>query len=85
MTKLTVAVDVDDVCADLLTEWLYRYNLEYEDNLTVADVDRWDLSEQVKPECGKKIYNYLRDPESTGYYSSTPGGCPRVPASSKAG
>lgn len=61
MNKLTIAVDVDDVCADLLTEWLRRYNRDHGDNLTPEDVDGWDLAPQVKTECGKLIYRYLHD------------------------
>jgi 5'-nucleotidase len=58
---LTIAVDVDEVCADLLGEWLRRYNVDYGDNLTVDDATDWDLTKVVKPECGQDIYRYLHE------------------------
>jgi 5'-nucleotidase len=58
---LTIAVDVDEVCADLLGEWLRRYNLKYDDSLTPDDAVHWDLTRVVKLECGEDIYSFLRD------------------------
>jgi 5'-nucleotidase len=57
---ITIAVDVDDVCADLLSEWLRRYNLDYGDSLLPEDITAWDLHQFVKPKCNKLIYEYLR-------------------------
>lgn len=62
MTRI-IAVDVDGVCADLHAEWLKRYNAEYSDDLTVSRIAQWDMVPAVKPECGKKIYKYLNDPD----------------------
>lgn len=59
----TIAVDVDGVCADLHVEWLRRYNAEFNDSLTVEGIHQWDMVPAVKPECGKQIYKYLRDPD----------------------
>jgi 5'(3')-deoxyribonucleotidase len=59
----TVFVDVDDVCALLHLTWLGHYNLDYHDNLTDKDMTDWDTSRIVKPECGIKIYDYLKDPK----------------------
>lgn len=56
---LTIGVDVDDVIYNLLKEWLARYNRDYNDNLTIEDIHAWDMTLFVKPECGKKIYDYL--------------------------
>lgn len=58
-----IAVDVDGVCADLHVEWLKRYNAEYGDTLTVADIHQWEMVTAVKPECGKSIYKYLSQPD----------------------
>lgn len=61
--KKVVFVDVDDVCALLHVEWLRRYNKDYNDNLTDKDMTDWGLHKLVKPECGVKIYSYLRCPD----------------------
>jgi 5'-nucleotidase len=56
------AVDVDSVVAELGDVWLGRYNKDYNDHLTSKDIRSWDTHLYVKPECGKKIYEYLEDP-----------------------
>jgi 5'-nucleotidase len=58
---LDIIVDIDDTIADLLTVWLSRYNADYNDHLTRDDITAWDLTKFVKPECGVKIYDYLKD------------------------
>jgi 5'(3')-deoxyribonucleotidase len=58
----TVLVDVDGTVARLHDEWYARYNQDYNDNLTEDKVISWSLHQYVKPECGKKIYDYLNDP-----------------------
>jgi 5'(3')-deoxyribonucleotidase len=58
-----LAVDQDQVLADLTSAWIERYNRDYNDILTVEDVTEWELENLVKPECGKKIYTYLDDQE----------------------
>jgi 5'(3')-deoxyribonucleotidase len=61
--KKRIAFDQDQVLADLLTEWVSRYNTEYNDNLRPEDIKNWNWHNLVKPECGKKIYNHT-PPES---------------------
>ena len=61
MINETLALDIDAVLADLQTEWLYRYNLDYKDNLKAEQILSWGMDEYVKPECGKRIYDYLLD------------------------
>lgn len=56
---MIIAVDVDGVVADMHTEWLNRYNVDYNDKLTIQDIVSWDTHLYVKPECGKNIYKYL--------------------------
>lgn len=60
---MIVAFDMDGPIADLHTEWYRRYNRDYNDDLSLDRVVTWDLHNYVKPECGKKIYDYLRDPD----------------------
>lgn len=65
---MTIGIDLDGVTADSLPKWLSMYNHDYGDNLTPDDIHGWDLVPYVKPECGKKIYDYLRRPD---FYKGT--------------
>lgn len=53
---------MDSVIVDLMSEWYRKYNLDYEDNLTIERAVSWDATEYVKKECGDKIYDYLLEP-----------------------
>lgn len=57
-----VAIDVDEVCADLLGEWLRRYNQEFGDSLLPEDCTDWDLTKFVVPQAKDEIYKYLTLP-----------------------
>lgn len=57
-----VFVDIDGVVADLLSEWLYRYNKDYDDDLLPRDITEWGIEKFVKPACGKKIFEYIENP-----------------------
>jgi 5'(3')-deoxyribonucleotidase len=57
-----IGMDVDGVCADLLSVWLYRYNKDYSDGLKLSNILDWNLHQFVKPECGTRMYNYIEDP-----------------------
>lgn len=63
MAKKRLAIDQDNVIADLLEEWVRRYNNDYNDNLTPGQIDCWNWSHLCKPECGEKIYTYMDDPD----------------------
>ncbi len=54
----TIAIDMDDVLNTLMPTWLQAYNRDYEDNCCPANIVDWDVWKHVKPECGKKIYDY---------------------------
>lgn len=58
---MIIWIDVDDTVADLITEWVRRYNADWNDTLTPADFTDWDCSMIVKPECGLGFYDYLLD------------------------
>lgn len=62
MTPKVIALDVDEVCADLLGEWIRLYNVEYDDTLLPEEVTDWDLRKVVKKECAEKMYELLRRP-----------------------
>lgn len=58
-SPMRVGLDVDDVLLNLMDRWLELYNEEWDDNLAKRDVTTWDFFEHVRPECGKKIYDFL--------------------------
>ena len=58
----TLCIDMDSVIVDLMSEWYQRYNADYRDNVTVERATDWDASKYVKPDCGVKIYEYLKQP-----------------------
>lgn len=58
---MLIGIDMDAIVADLLSEWVNRYNLEYNDKMTVADVTCWNWHKLAKPECGTKLYSILHD------------------------
>ena len=63
---LTIAIDMDDVLADLVPKWLSVYNKEWDDNLVKEDLLEWDITKFVKPECRDKVYEIImRD----GFYA----------------
>lgn len=64
-----ILCDVDQVVADLHRVWLRLYNADYNDTLTVHELVDWDMTKFVKPECGKKIEDYLYEP---GLYDYVP-------------
>lgn len=73
MSALTVLVDLDGICADILTPWLAEYNHEYNDNLTIEQITCWDLHEVVDPACGVKIYDYIERPGFFRHLKPIPG------------
>ena len=68
-SELIVASDCDGVIINLTYPWLKWYNRDWKDNLKYKDLIDWDLDKLVKPECGKKIYDYLEYP---GIYDEAP-------------
>lgn len=58
---MILALDVDGTCADTHTPWIARYNADWNDRLSLADITDWDISKFVKPDCGKKIFDYPED------------------------
>jgi 5'-nucleotidase len=66
---MRIAVDLDSTLNVLMPAWLDWYNAHYNDDLTDADITQWDIHELVRPECGARIYDFLRLP---GVFSSLP-------------
>jgi len=65
--------DMDGVIVNTHTPWLEEYNREYNDTLQYSDITSWGMHEFVKPECGTKIYDYLKQPGFFYYMDPLPG------------
>lgn len=57
----SIAIDLDSTLNNLDEVWVQRYNELYNDNL--KHFTCWDVTKCVKPECGKKIFDILLEPE----------------------
>jgi 5'-nucleotidase len=58
---MDILVDVDDTVCELMETWLMLYNQQYDDTLKKSDIIDWDISQFVKKDCGKKIYNFINN------------------------
>lgn len=59
--KPIILTDLDQTLSgDFHQIWLDLYNKDYGDNMTENDISTWDLHTIVKPECGEKIFDYLK-------------------------
>jgi 5'(3')-deoxyribonucleotidase len=67
MKSKTIAVDVDDVIAELHREWIRRYNRDFHDTLSLESMPYWKISTAIKPEAIPHIFNYLRDKDLYDY------------------
>jgi 5'-nucleotidase len=69
---MNVLIDVDDTICDFVSIWLECYGADYNHKLTKEDILTWDLSHYVKPECGIKVYDYLKMDNLNLYYCVSP-------------
>jgi 5'-nucleotidase len=60
--RIRIGVDLDSTLNTFEHEWLRRYNEDYNDSLIVENMIDWDPIKYIKPECGLKIFDYLREP-----------------------
>ncbi|OBG93863.1 hypothetical protein A9X05_09175 [Mycobacterium sp. E3298] len=65
--KKRIAIDQDQCLADILSEWLRRYNNEFNDNLKTCQMTHQNCHDITK--AGKQFYKYLDDPE---FFESLP-------------
>jgi 5'(3')-deoxyribonucleotidase len=65
MTKTfyTIALDIDDVCLDLMETWLWMYNHDFDDHLKREQIIDWSISNFVKPVAKIAIYQYIEKPD----------------------
>ena len=57
-----LALDIDDVCANLIPAWLEIYKLRSAHVLKREDITDWNISLFVKPEFREEIYSYIEMP-----------------------
>ena len=60
MSRFRIGIDQDGTLVSTNTKLLHLYNRDYDDNMKEEDITKWELSELVKPECGKKVLDYYR-------------------------
>jgi len=60
---MSIAVDLDGVVLNLIEEWLNLYNKKYEDTLKPSDILDWNTHKFVKSRCGKRIYQFIKNPK----------------------
>jgi 5'(3')-deoxyribonucleotidase len=58
-----IGIDVDDVCLNLVDNWLSKYNKDFNDNLEKNAITDWNIHNFVKEEAQKKFYEYIQDGE----------------------
>jgi 5'(3')-deoxyribonucleotidase len=58
----SIGLDLDTCLNNIEDHWLAQYNADYNDNITPENLLTWDTYKYVKPECGKKIYDYIERP-----------------------
>ena len=56
---MVIAVDIDDVCADLISAWLKAIKREFSVSLERKDIQSWAINEYVPKEVGNKVYDLL--------------------------
>lgn len=69
MSDLTVLVDLDSICADLLTPWIEAYNTEFGGNMTIADVTTFRITDLFRKDVQKQAYEII---ERVGFFRDLP-------------
>ena len=54
---MRIGIDLDDTINNLVDAWLKKYNLDYNDNVSIYDIKSWDIGDYTK--AGKGFYAYL--------------------------
>ena len=70
MYPITIALDVDEVCLNLIDTWLSLYESEFNDHIEKQSITDWDISKFVIPEAKKRIFEYIEYPDI--FYASKP-------------
>jgi len=62
---MLIVLDMDDVLTQTNQHWVDCYNKDWDDDRTLEHIKGWNIHYWVRPECGKRIYDYLSKP---GFY-----------------
>ena len=74
MEKLIIHFDSDGVLTNLAQRWREIYNDRYDDNLGIEVFRDWvDIARAVKPECGKKVFDLMKEPGMFASLEPLPG------------
>lgn len=63
MSKRTIWLDMDEVIVNFLGELFYQYNIKYDKNVKISDIESWEL----EPYIGKEGINIFQQP---GFFAS---------------
>jgi 5'-nucleotidase len=63
---LIIGMDVDDVVADLISEWLRRYRERTNHPLFPADIRTWEIAGYAKQMATNEFYGILHEPDLYG-------------------
>lgn len=55
--KKVIAIDMDDVLADLVSSWVEKVNTNEGCNVKTNEITTWNIHNNFK--CGNKVYEYL--------------------------
>lgn len=64
--KKVIAIDLDDVLADLVESWVEVVNKNEDENVKPCDIKCWDIKKYFK--CNKKVFTYL----TYGFFRNLP-------------
>lgn len=70
--KQILYLDLDNTLFNLIETILNRYNIAYNDNLSVKDFVHYDVTRHIKPEC-KHLFNEFGDEDTFMHLSPYPG------------
>jgi 5'-nucleotidase len=68
-----IGLDIDEVCAQMLPRWVEYINKYCNSNVTVDDIDKWDMTAFVPDSFGTKVYDLLTIPEFYDTVEPMPG------------
>jgi len=67
-----VLLDIDDTLCNTIDIWLRRYRNKYKHKLYPKDIKDWNLVQYTVPECGTKIYDFLKSKTLYNYVKPLP-------------
>lgn len=68
--KKIIAVDCDDVCLDLITNWVKKFNEDHQKNFKKETITDWDIGQFLTKSEKENFFKYIEDDEV--YLTSSP-------------